>query len=254
MLEILQIPVLTDNYIYLIHDESSDEVAVVDPAVADPVIDVLEERGWSLSHILNTHHHFDHVGANLDLKSRYNVHIIGPAADQDRIPGIDIPVSDGDTVHVCGNALQVFDVPGHTKGHIAYFDPVSNALFCGDTLFAMGCGRLFEGTPEQMWTSLQKFRDMPDDTLVCCAHEYTLANGLFALSLEPNNPALLDRMEKVKTAREKGMATVPSRLGDERRTNPFLRADDPVLQSAVAMPDADPVAVFTEIRARKDIF
>ncbi len=254
MLEIVQIPVLQDNYVYLLHDETSGETAVVDPAVDGPVIDALEARGWQLTHILNTHHHGDHTGANLALKERYGVQIIGPAADRDRIPGIDIAVGDGDLVHIGDEAALVFDVPGHTRGHIAYHFEGSRALFCGDTIFAMGCGRLFEGTPEQMWHSLSKLMALPDETLVYCAHEYTLSNGRFALSVEPKNKALIARMTEVASKRERGEPTVPSRLMEEKETNPFLRPMSEEIQEMVGLFGAPLPKVFAEVRARKDSF
>lgn len=224
MLDIVQIPVLNDNYIYLAHEPESGATAVVDPAVAPPVLAALEARGWQLTHILNTHHHMDHVGGNLALKEAAGCVIVGPRADAGRIPGIDIEVGDGDVFKLGAAAARVFDVPGHTRGHIAYWFQDAGALFCGDTLFAMGCGRLFEGTPGQMYASLAKLAALPDDTRVYCAHEYTLANGRFALTVEPGNPALQARMAAVEALRAQGEPTVPSRLAEEKATNPFLRA------------------------------
>ncbi len=239
-LDIVQIPVLHDNYVYLIHEPEADVTAVVDPAVTEPVMQALAARGWHLTHILNTHHHMDHVGGNLALKQATGCTIVGPGADQDRIPGIDIALVDGDVYAFGAAKAQVFDVPGHTKGHIAYYFADDRALFCGDTLFAMGCGRLFEGTPQQMFVSLSKLKALPDDTEVYCAHEYTLANGHFALTVEPDNPALAARMQAVEAARAQGQPTVPSRLDTEKATNPFLRAAT--------------VERFAEIRAAKDRF
>ena len=253
-LEIVQIPVLSDNYVYLLHDTATGVTGVVDPAVPDPVINTLEARGWHLDKIFNTHHHFDHVGANLDLKSKFDCEIIGPKADADRIPGIDTGVDEGETVTLGNHKAQVLFVPGHTRGHIAYWFCDDDALFIGDTLFAMGCGRLFEGTPEQMWTSLSKLSEMPDETRVFCAHEYTAANGEFALTLEPDNAALRARMDTVRKLRADLTPTVPSKLGEERATNPFLRANDPALMAAIGMGDADAVRVFAHIRAAKDEF
>jgi hydroxyacylglutathione hydrolase len=254
MLEIIQIPVLDDNYVYLIHDPSQGVTGVVDPAVADPVVDALAKRDWRLDYILNTHHHGDHTGANEALKQKFGCTIIGPQADAARIPGIDIQVGDGDRVTLGAEEARVFDVPGHTSGHIAYWFKGSQALFCGDTLFALGCGRLFEGTPEQMWRSLEKLRALPDDTEVFCAHEYTQANARFALSIEPGNAALAARAREIDAARQAGRPTVPSTLGEERATNPFLRADDPALQQALGLDGAGPVEVFAETRRRKDHF
>ena len=254
-LAIEQIPVLADNYIYLAHDPGSGDTAAIDPAVAPPVLERLRAKGWRLTHILNTHHHNDHVGGNLTLQEATGAVIVGHRRDAERIPGIDIEVSDGDSFLLGGAAALVIDVPGHTVGHIAYWFPESRALFCGDTLFALGCGRLFEGTGEQMWASLKKFRPLPDDTRVYCAHEYTESNANFARTVERHNPDLLARIEEVKQARLHHRPTVPSTLGTERKTNPFLRADIAEVKAAVGMPpDADPAAVFTEIRRRKDAF
>lgn len=253
-LKIKQIPVLNDNYVYLAHCPETGQTGVVDPAVAAPVLDALEKYGWTLTHILNTHHHNDHTGGNLELKSATGCTIVGPRADKDRIPGIDVEVGDGDT-YMLGNAeAKVFDVPGHTRGHIAYWFEESDALFCGDTLFVMGCGRLFEGTPAQMVASLGKFADLPDRTRVYCAHEYTQSNGRFALTVEPQNQALQDLMKRVDEARANGIPTVPSTLAQERATNPFLRPDSPDIQATLGMQGADVVDVFAEVRRRKDNF
>ncbi|WP_417449284.1 hydroxyacylglutathione hydrolase [Kordiimonas sp.] len=254
MLETVQIPVLSDNYIYLIHEPKSGEVAIVDPAVEVEVVETLEARGWTPDYILNTHHHYDHVGANLALKQRYGLKIIGPAAERDRIPGLDVAVAEGDHVHLGDIAADVYDVPGHTSGHIAYHFAAAHALFCGDTMFAMGCGRLFEGTPEQMWQSLSKLMRLPDETLIYCAHEYTLANGKFALSVEPDNPALQARMAKVQALRQDGKPTVPSELGTERQTNPFLRPMSDEIQDRVGLIGAPWPKVFAEVRRLKDSF
>lgn len=254
MLEIVQIPVLSDNYVYLIHDPESEETAVVDPAVEDEVVSALESRGWQLTHIFNTHHHWDHTGANLALKERYQLTIIGPAAERDRIPGIDIAVAEGDQAYLGNIAAHVFDVPGHTSGHIAYHFAADKALFCGDTLFAMGCGRLFEGTPDQMWRSLSKFLPLPDDTKIYCAHEYTLANGTFAQTVDPDNADLNARMDEVKRLREAGLPTIPTTMGLEKATNPFLRPMSDDIQETVGMLGAPLPKVFAEVRQRKDNF
>lgn len=254
MLDIVQIPVLNDNYVYLVHEPEHTVTAVVDPAVSGPVLEALRARDWRLDVILNTHHHPDHVGGNLELKAATGCRIVGPAAERDRIPGIDQAVTDGDTIDLGAERASVYDVPGHTAGHIAYHFAASRALFVGDTLFALGCGRLFEGTPDDMLRSLSKFESLPDDTLVYCAHEYTEANGRFALTVDPDNPDLAARMDAVRARRSRGEPTVPSLLGDERRTNPFLRADSPGVREAVGLADAPPVQVFAEVRRRKDRF
>ena len=253
-LEIVQIPVLRDNYLYLIHDPVSKATAAIDPAVAPPTLAALKDRGWKLTHILNTHHHMDHVGANLTLKKATGCTIVGPAADESRIPGIDLALADGDRYQLGEAEAVVFDVPGHTHGHIAWWFADSDALFCGDTVFSIGCGRLFEGTPAQMWTSIQKLRALPEQTNIYCAHEYTTSNLRFALSVEPNHPALKARAVEVTALRAAGLPTVPSTIAMERAANPFFRADDPVLQRAVGMEGAEPAAVFGEVRGRKDTF
>ncbi|MDF1584582.1 MAG: hydroxyacylglutathione hydrolase [Methyloprofundus sp.] len=254
MLQIQQIPVLNDNYIYLLHDTDSRETAVVDPAVAQPVLDTLKQKGWNLTYILNTHHHADHVGGNLTLKQHTNCQIIGSANDMQRIPGIDQKVSEGDTLKLGSYTIQVISCTGHTTGHIAFYSPEADALFCGDTLFAMGCGRLFEGTAEQMQQSLKKFTALPLDTKIYCAHEYTEANAQFALSVEPENKDLLTTIERVKQLRANKQATVPTTLTQELATNPFLRTNSLEIQKVLAMQGASELAIFTELRERKNRF
>jgi hydroxyacylglutathione hydrolase len=252
-LVIRQIPVLKDNYVYLAHDKETGATAAVDPAVAQPVLDVLKAEGWRLTHILNTHHHNDHTGGNRELKEATGCVIVGPRADRDRIPGIDIEVGDGDTYMLGHAKATVFDVPGHTRGHIAYWFGESEALFCGDTLFIMGCGRTFEGTAAQMWNSLSKLKALPPETRVYCAHEYTQANARFALTVEPDNRDLIARAARVAAMRAENQPTVPGTLAEELLTNPFLRADRPALQAAEGAP-GDPVATFASIRLKKDKF
>jgi hydroxyacylglutathione hydrolase len=253
-LEIVQVPVLQDNYVYLAHEPASGATAVIDPAVAPPVLDAARQRHWRITHILNTHNHGDHVGGNLAIQEATGCRIVGFAPDSHRIPGITDRIQDGDRVQLGEATAEVIFVPGHTSGHIAYFFREDRALFCGDTLFALGCGRLFEGTPQQMWPSLEKLRRLPDDTRVYCAHEYTLANARFALTIEEDNAALAERSREVKALRDRDTPTVPSLLGEEKATNPFLRADKPSVARAVGLPGADPVAVFAEVRRRKDNF
>jgi hydroxyacylglutathione hydrolase len=253
-LEIVRIPVLNDNYVWLVRESQSGCVGVVDPAVAGPVLAEAEKRRWKITHILNTHHHGDHVGGNREIKEVTGCTIVGPRRDRARIPGIDIEVDDGDRYRFGEAEAEVFFVPGHTSGHIAYAFREQKALFCGDTLFALGCGRLFEGTPQQMWTSLSRLRALPDDMKVYCAHEYTQSNARFAVTVESDNERLLERSAAIDAARARGEATVPSLLGEEKATNPFLRADVPSVQSAVGLPGGDPVAVFAEVRHRKDVF
>ncbi|MGH8548032.1 MAG: hydroxyacylglutathione hydrolase [Methylococcales bacterium] len=254
MLDIVQIPVLQDNYVYLIHESESSKTAVVDPAVAGPVLDRLRERGWRLDFILNTHHHGDHVGGNLELKRNSGCRIAGSRSDRARIPGIDILLDEGDLFHLGFAEAEVISVSGHTCGHIAYWFPEHDALFCGDTLFAIGCGRLFEGTPVQMWDSLSKLMNLPVNTKVYCAHEYTQTNGRFALTVDPLNLNLQARMEQVNRMRRRNLATVPSTLAEELATNPFLRVESPEIRKVLAIGSSNPVEVFAEIRRRKDRF
>jgi hydroxyacylglutathione hydrolase len=253
-LQIELIPVLRDNYVYLARDVGSGACAAVDPSVAEPVLAALERFGWRLTHILNTHHHHDHVGGNLELKRATGCIIIGNRNDAHRIPGIDIAFGDGEEVALGEQKALVLEISGHTIGHIAYWFGDARAVFCGDTLFSLGCGRLFEGTPGQMWSSLTKLRALPGDTRVYCGHEYTESNARFALALDPENPALRRRADEVRTLRAEGRPTVPSTLAVERATNPFLRADDPALQEAAGLAGRDPIAAFAEIRRRKDVF
>ena len=237
-MEIVQIPVLTDNYVYLVHADG--ETAVVDPAVAEPVLAAAAARGWRIAQILNTHWHPDHTGANLAIKAATGARVTGPAGEAAKIPGLDRAVAQGDSVHVGKLPGRVIDVPGHTAGHNAYHFADAEVLFCGDTLFALGCGRLFEGTAAQMAGSLAKLMALPDATRVYCAHEYTQANARFAVTVEPDNAALARRAVEIDAARAAGRPTVPSTIGQERATNPFVRAHD--------------VAEFAARRAAKDTF
>jgi len=254
MLKIIQIPVLNDNYIYLIHEPVSKETAVVDPALAEPVLEVLENKGWSLNYIYNTHHHGDHVGGNLELKQKTSCKIFASADDKLRIPGVDKALKHGDKIKLGEHTVNVIATPGHTLGHIVYHFTENNSLFCGDTLFSMGCGRLFEGSAEQMWHSLQLIKQLPKRTLIYCAHEYTQANGEFALTLEPNNQLLLDRLKQVKQLRTDNIATVPSTLEQELATNPFLREDSLEIKSTINMANKTTAEIFKKIRALKDNF
>ncbi|MDD2760177.1 MAG: hydroxyacylglutathione hydrolase [Methylomonas sp.] len=255
MLQILQLNALSDNYIYLLHDAERGETAVVDPADAEPVLEALHQKGWSLNYIFNTHHHGDHVGANLQLKQATACKIVGALADRQRIPGIDIAVEEGDTIGLGRQSFRIISTPGHTSGHIVYYCQDSAALFCGDTLFSLGCGRLFEGSAEEMWQSLQKLKTLPHDTRIYCAHEYTEANGRFALTIEMDNQALHDRQAEVAELRRLCLATVPSTLAMELATNPFLREQSPSLRRAIGASDTDsPAQVFAKVRLLKDSF
>ncbi|PWR00850.1 hydroxyacylglutathione hydrolase [Meridianimarinicoccus roseus] len=253
-LTLVTIACLSDNYAYLVHDAGSGATAVVDVPDAGPVQAALEERGWALTDILLTHHHHDHVGGVETLRAATGAAVWGAAQDAHRLPPLDRPVEPGRDERFGDDTVRVIDVPGHTVGHIAYFMAPSNLLFSGDSLMALGCGRLFEGTPEQMWGSLGAMADLPEDTIVCSGHEYTKANAAFALSLGDVPDALRRRAEEVTAARAKGLATVPTRLGLEKATNPFLRASDPALKAALGMENASDVDVFARTRALKDAF
>ncbi len=224
MLEIVRIPVLSDNYIWLVHEPVSKETMVVDPAIAEPVLEEADRRGWKITQIWNTHWHPDHTGGNAAIQEATGCHITGPEAEKERIPTLDTMVQEGDTARLGDVAADVIDVPAHTAGHIAFHFPTEKTVFVGDTLFAMGCGRLFEGTAAQMFDNMQRLSKLPSDTKVYCAHEYTQANGEYALVAEPDNQALKDRMDAVLAARAKGEATVPTTIGEEQATNPFMRA------------------------------
>ncbi|MBA3675998.1 MAG: hydroxyacylglutathione hydrolase [Sphingosinicella sp.] len=222
-LEIVCIPALSDNYIWLVHEPKTGETLVIDPAVADPVLAEAEARGWKISQIWNTHWHPDHTGGNQAIKQATGCLITGPAAEAARIPTLDRRVAEGDRVRLGPVEAAVIEVPAHTAGHIAYHLAQEEMVFVGDTLFAMGCGRLFEGTAEQMHSNLQRLAKLPPETRVYCAHEYTLANGRFALTIEPENQALVERMVQVEKARAGGERTVPTTIALERATNPFMR-------------------------------
>ncbi len=250
--ELVVVPCLADNYAFLIHDGDRGETALIDAPEAAPIQAALDARSWTLSDILITHHHDDHIGAVAAL--REGARVIGAKADAHRLPDLDLAVTEGDQITVCGQQTDIFDVSGHTIGHIAFHMPAAQLVFTADSLMALGCGRLFEGTPAQMWDSMQKLRALPGDTLVCSGHEYTTTNARFAASLDPANPDLISRIKRIEAARAANQPTVPSTLIEEKRTNPFLRADVPEFKAALGMVDASPVEVFTHARAQKDKF
>lgn len=253
-LQVNRVNCLSDNYVWVLR-EPSGKTAVVDPSEAKPVAAALDQLGVRPDFILNTHHHWDHTGGNEELKQKYGLTIVGPQADRSRIPGIDVALGDGDTWDFGQLQMRVFDTPGHTRGHITLYFPKAEAVFPGDTLFAMGCGRLFEGTPQQMWDSLQKIKALPPQTLVFCAHEYTQANAKWAQAVNPHNEALKQRAQKVADLRAKGEATIPSTLEEELQTNPFLRPEDPDIRATLGIPaDASDLEAFTAIRKHKDNF
>lgn len=252
-LTVERVPCLSDNYSWLIHEPTQNITAVVDPAEVEPIIAALGNR--KLDYILNTHHHWDHTGGNEALKSQYNCTIIGPKADAKRIPGIDIELSDGDTYKLGAAEFICYDTPGHTSGHVTFFFPQAAALFPGDTLFSLGCGRLFEGTPAQMWTSLSKLKILPPHTKIYCAHEYTQSNARFALSIDGDNRDLVDFAAEIDQKRRNGEPTVPSVLEKELKCNPFLRPDSIAIRKVLGVPvDADNAIAFGAIRKAKDIF
>ncbi|NOD47143.1 hydroxyacylglutathione hydrolase [Ruegeria sp. HKCCD5849] len=253
-LEIVTIPCLSDNYAFLAHDATSGQTALIDAPEAAPILQALDEKGWTLSHVLLTHHHWDHVDGLSGILEKHPAQVVGAAADAHRLPSLDLQVVEGDSFEIGGEQVQVLDVSGHTVGHVAYYMPQSAAVFTADSLMALGCGRLFEGTPDQMWASLSKLAALPDDTLVCSGHEYTQSNAKFAITVDPDNPDLKARIADIERARAAGEATVPSILALEKATNPFLRAADPAIQAHLGMTGARPEAVFAEIRGRKDRF
>jgi hydroxyacylglutathione hydrolase len=253
-LQVHMFPCLEDNYGYLLHDPDTGNTASIDTPEVEPIERALRDKGWKLTHILNTHHHFDHAGGNLELKDKTGCVIVGPAADAQRIPGIDIRLGNNDNYLFGHHEMTVYATPGHTSGHIVYYFAESGIAFVGDTLFSLGCGRLFEGTPEQMWHSLQKLLQLPDSTRVYCAHEYTQANARFALSVEPQNQALKKRATEIDKLRAALQPTIPTTIGLERQTNPFLRPDSDELRATLGMPGSTDVEVFAETRLRKDRF
>lgn len=251
--EIITIPCLADNYAYLIVPNGGSEAALVDAPDAGPIKAALDARGLTLTDILITHHHSDHIDGVAALRGP-GTRVIGGAEDAHRLPQLDLTVRGGDLFELWGARVEVMDVPGHTLGHIAFYMADAGAAFTADSLMALGCGRLFEGTPAQMWDSLSRLAALPPETLICSGHEYTAANARFALTVEPDNTALKTRAEAVEKARSAGQATVPSRLADELATNPFLRAGLSEVKAAIGMKGAGDVEVFAEIRARKDNF
>lgn len=239
-LDIVAVPAFADNYLWLIHDEDSGETAVVDPGDPAPVLAEAERRGWRITKILNTHWHPDHTGGNLAIKQATGAAIWGPAGENGRVPGLDHPLAEGDRISIGGHSAEVWEVPGHTLGHIAYIFADDEIAFVGDTLFAMGCGRLFEGSPEQMHRSLGRLAELPEATQLYCAHEYTLANARFAAHAFPENKEIAERLRQVEQERSEARPTVPTTVALERTTNPFLLADD--------------VEEFAELRREKDSF
>ena len=244
----------SDNFVTLLHDEASGATASIDAGEAEPIAARLKEKGWHLTDILVTHHHSDHTAGIPALKAATGARVTGPESEAQKIGMLDAPVSGGDSMRLGETRLEIIAVPGHTLGHIAYFAPETPALFSGDALFSVGCGRMFEGDPVSMWAGLEVLRDLPDETDVYCGHEYTLANAQFALSIDPDNEALQARAAEAGILRAAGELTIPAKLGLEKLANPFLRADDPVLGARMGLAGAEPHAVFAAIRKAKDVF
>ena len=237
-MQIVPVPAFSDNYIWLVHDDESGQTAVVDPGDAAPVLAEAKRRGWTIDQVWNTHWHPDHTGGNLAIKSAKGARVSGPAAE--RIPGRDSELVEGSELRLGKHVGRVIEVPGHTLGHLALIFDDDGIAFVGDTLFAMGCGRLFEGTPEQMFRSLRRLAELPDDTRLYCAHEYTLSNARFAVHAEPGNGAVTDRLAEVQALREQGQITLPTTIAQERETNPFVRSTN--------------VEEFARLRSAKDSF
>ena len=244
----------SDNYGVLLHDPDSGATAAIDAPEAGPIEAALKATGWKLTDILVTHHHADHTDGIRALKDKYKCRVVAPAGEAGKIPAVDETVREGDTVKVGTLSANVIETPGHTLGHIAYWFHADRLAFVGDTLFSIGCGRVIEGTPEQMWRSLTKLRDLPDGTEIFCGHEYTAANIKFARTIEPGNAALAEREAEAKHEIERGLPTIPTTIGEEKRANPFLRADVPEVAAGIGMADKPPAQVFAEIRARKNKF
>ncbi|MEM8576856.1 MAG: hydroxyacylglutathione hydrolase [Pseudomonadota bacterium] len=251
-LDIVTIPCLHDNYAFLARDPGTGKTALIDIPEAAPILAALAERDWTLDEIWITHHHWDHVGGLEEIRRAHPAPVTGAAADRGRLPPLDRAVADGDRFALGETEIAIWDVSGHTVGHIAYLG--GGAAFTADSLMALGCGRVFEGTKEQMFHSMEKFKALPAGTVICSGHEYTAANGAFAITVDPDNPALQRRIADVEAARTSGIATVPSTLEIELATNPYLRADDPQIAAHLGLGGAAPVDVFVEIRSRKDAF
>ena len=254
MLDISIIRCLSDNYSYLIRDKKTNLVGVVDPSEFNPVDLEISKNYKKLDFILNTHHHHDHVGGNIDLKKKYNSKIICSSYDEKRIPGVDIKKSDGDQFSLGETDFKIIHIPGHTLGHIAFYSQKTNVVFTGDTLFSLGCGRIFEGTFEQMFESLEKIKNLPKNTMMYCGHEYTKKNGQFCISIDGKNGKLQDRIKNVDNKTQKNLPTIPITLGEELETNIFLRCEDKKIKNKLKMNNASKLEVFTKLRNLKDQF
>jgi len=251
---ITPISCLIDNYAYIIFDNNSKTTVVVDPSESKPIISFLEKKKLKLNYILNTHHHFDHIGGNIDLKKKYNAKVLGFEGDKNRIPGIDITIKDEEIWTFGNSTVKVFHIPGHTSGHICFFFEKEKILFTGDTLFSLGCGRIFEGTHEQMFNSLNKIKRLPRDTKIYCGHEYTYKNAEFCMKYDIDNIDLKNKLEKIKKLRSKNLPTIPSNLDDELKANIFLRCNEKDLKIKLNMQNQEDFKVFKKVRDLKDNF
>jgi len=253
-MQVTPIPCLTDNYAYIIHDDNFKTVGVVDPSEAKPIISFLKKKNLKLNYILNTHHHFDHIGGNIELKKIYNAKIVGFLGDKHRIPGIDIALRNNENWSFGNSTVKVFHIPGHTLGHICFFFEKEKIVFTGDTLFSLGCGKIFEGNHEQMLTSLNKIKQLPKDTMIYCGHEYTYKNAEFCMKYDSDNIDLKKKFEKIKKLRSQNLPTIPSSLEDEIKSNIFLRCDQNVLKIKLNMKNQEDSKVFKKVRDLKDSF
>jgi len=253
-MQVTPIPCLTDNYAYIVHDDNFKTVGVVDPSEAKPIISFLKKKNLKLNYILNTHHHFDHIGGNIELKKIYNAKIVGFLGDKHRIPGIDITLVNNENWSFGNSTVKVFHIPGHTLGHICFFFEKEKIVFTGDTLFSLGCGKIFEGNHEQMLTSLNKIKQLPKDTMIYCGHEYTYKNAEFCMKYDSDNIDLKKKFEKIKKLRSQNLPTIPSSLEDEIKSNIFLRCDQNVLKIKLNMKNQEDSKVFKKVRDLKDSF
>ena len=254
MLKIFVINALSDNYIYLLRNEHKNITSVIDPGESEPVLEFLNNKNWHLDEIINTHHHHDHIGGNKKLLDVYKSKLIAPSYENNRISNINIPVSDNETHNIGGVLAKVIHTPGHTLGHVCFYMPEEKYLFSGDTLFYLGCGRVFEGTMDQMWLSLLKLRSLPEDTTVYCGHEYTISNMKFAKYIDNDNDLLNEVSLEIKNKREKALPTIPFNLGIEKKINPFLRADDDNFIQSIGLSSNNASESFGKIRLKKDNF
>ena len=253
-MKIIPIPCLKDNYAYILYDKISKTVGVVDPSEAKPIIDSLKKMNLRLNYILNTHHHFDHIGGNIELQKLYNSKIVGFDNDKHRIPGINITLKDNEKFNFGNSIIKVIHIPGHTLGHVCFFFEKEKVAFTGDTLFSLGCGRIFEGDHKQMLTSIEKIKKLPKETKIYCGHEYTYKNAEFCMKLDKDNPDLIKHFEKIKYLRSKNLPTIPTILEDELKSNIFLRCDKSDLKIKLNMENIEDYKVFKKIRELKDSF